>query len=65
LGRRCEPIGPAAGGRLRVCSRSPAEHAMMVDKVPLAAEADNAQKTGHSAFAGCQHGPDEQDFGMA
>jgi hypothetical protein len=48
-----------------VCSRSPAEHAMMVDKVPLAAEADNAQKTGHSAFAGCQHGPDEQDFGMA
>src|SRR5215203_6885452 len=44
---------------------SPAEHAMIIDEVALAAEATDAQDAGHGALARGQDGADEQDLGMA
>ena len=38
---------------------------MVVDEVALAAEANDAQKAGHGAFAGRQNSPNEQHLGMA
>src|SRR5918998_4797762 len=52
-------------GRLASVPASPAEHTMVVDEVALAAEANDAQKAGHGAFAGGQNSPDEQHLGMA
>jgi hypothetical protein len=38
---------------------------MIVDEVTFAAETGDAKEAGHSAVAGSQDGPDEQDLGMA
>jgi hypothetical protein len=37
---------------------------MIVDEVPLATEAGDAQDAGHGALAGRQDGADEQDLGI-
>src|SRR5919112_4233840 len=52
-------------GRLASVPASPAEHAMIIDEVALAAEANDAQEAGDGAFAGRQNSPDEQHLGMA
>src|SRR3954447_9959131 len=52
-------------GRLASTPASPAEHAMIVDKVAFAAEAGDAQEAGHGALARRQNSPDEQHLGMA
>src|SRR3954447_14822515 len=52
-------------GALLATPASPAEHAMIIDEVALAAEATDAQDAGHGALAGGQDGADEQHLGMA
>src|ERR671920_2079199 len=52
-------------GALLATPASPAEHAMIIDEVALAAEANDAQEAGDGAFAGRQNSPDEQHLGMA
>jgi hypothetical protein len=51
-------------GRLASAPASPAQHAMIIDEVTFAVEANDAQNAGHGALARRQDGSDEQDLGM-